>query len=57
VYGRDEKCTQNVAGKPEGKSLLERPEHRWEDMDLKEIVCEDVTGFIWLWMLYSSILL
>lgn len=30
------------AEKPEGKRLLDSPEHRWEDVDLKEIVCEDV---------------
>ena len=31
-----------LAGKPEGKRHLESREHRWEDMYLKEIVCEDV---------------
>jgi hypothetical protein len=31
-----------LAGKPEGKRLLDSPEHRREDVDLKEIVCEDV---------------
>jgi hypothetical protein len=35
-----------LAGKPYGKRLLERPEHRWEDMDLKEILCEGVNGFV-----------
>jgi hypothetical protein len=34
-----------LVGKPEGKSPLERPRHRWEDgikMDLKEIGCGGV---------------
>ena len=42
VHGRGEKYTQHLAGKPEGKRLLDSPEHRWEDVDLKEIVCEVV---------------
>jgi hypothetical protein len=31
-----------LVGKPEGKRLLERPRHRWEDnirMDLQEVRC------------------
>ena len=34
-----------LVGKPEGKRLLERPRHRWEDnikMDLQEVGCGDV---------------
>jgi hypothetical protein len=38
--------------KPEGKGLLRRPRHRWEDnirMDLREMGCVKVwTGCIWL---------
>jgi hypothetical protein len=40
IYGRDEKLMQFLVGKPEGKRLLGRPRHRWEDnirMDLREI--------------------
>ena len=32
-----------LVGKPEGKRLLGRPRHRWEDnikMDLQEVGCE-----------------
>ena len=39
-----------IIGKPEGKSPLERPRHRWEDnikMDLRE-VGEVETGWSWL---------
>jgi hypothetical protein len=32
MHGRDEKCISILVGKPEGKRLLERPSHRWEDM-------------------------
>jgi len=39
------------SGKPEGKRLLGRPRHKWEDnirrMDLREIGWV-WTGFIWL---------
>jgi hypothetical protein len=34
------KYKKMLVGKPEGKRLLERPRHRWEDnirMDLREI--------------------
>jgi len=37
-----------LVGKPEGKSLLGRPRHRWEDnikMDLQEVGCE---GMDWI---------
>ena len=33
---------RNLVGKPEGKRLLGRPRHRWEDninMDLQEVGC------------------
>ena len=33
---------RGLAGKPEGKRLLGRPSHRWEDnteMDLQELQC------------------
>jgi len=36
-YGGKKRCVQ---GKPEGKRLLGRPRHRWEDnikMDLQEV--------------------
>jgi hypothetical protein len=38
-------------GKPEGKRLLRRPRHRWEDnirMDLREIRSKVWAGCIWL---------
>jgi len=34
-----------LLGKPEGKKLLGRPEHRWEDnvkIDLQEVGCGDM---------------
>jgi hypothetical protein len=37
--------------KPEGRRLLARPRHRWEDgikMDLREIVWGVWSGFTWL---------
>ena len=37
--------------KPEGKRLLDRPRHRWEDsinMDLQEVEWGTWTGLIWL---------
>jgi hypothetical protein len=39
MNGRDEKCIQNFGWKPEGKRLLGRLKHKWEDniiMDLRE---------------------
>jgi hypothetical protein len=30
-HERDKKFTQSFVGKPEEKSSLERPRHRWED--------------------------
>jgi hypothetical protein len=38
----DDKYTQTFTWKPEGKRLLERPGHKWEDnikLDLKETGC------------------
>jgi len=40
-----------LVGKPEGKKLLGRPRHRWEDnikMDLEEVGWGTQTGLIWL---------
>jgi hypothetical protein len=40
-----------LVGKPEGKTPLGRPRHRWEDgieMDLREIVWGVGSGFSWL---------
>jgi len=40
MNGRDEKCTQYLVGKPEGKRPLARPRYRWEEtvrMNLREI--------------------
>jgi hypothetical protein len=37
-------------GRPEGKSLLGRPRHRWEDnikMELREI---GINGANWIWL-------
>jgi hypothetical protein len=37
-------------GKPDGKRLLERPRHRWEDgikLDLRETGCGVWIGFTW----------
>jgi len=39
---------RNLVGKPEGKSPLGRPRHRWEDnikMDLQEVGCG---GMAWI---------
>jgi hypothetical protein len=41
---RDEKCIQNLVGKPEGKRPFGRPRHRWEVnivMDLRELGWEE----------------
>ena len=49
--GRGEMCTGFWWGKPEGKILLGRPKHRWEDnikMDLEEVGCGGMGEFIWL---------
>jgi hypothetical protein len=40
--GRNEKYLQALVGKPEGKSSLGRPRHKWEDnikIDLQEVGC------------------
>jgi len=40
-----------LLGKPEGRRLLGRPRHRWEDnikMDLQEVGCGLWTGLSWL---------
>jgi hypothetical protein len=40
-----------LVGKPEGKKLLGRPRHRWEDnikIDLQEVGWGVRTGMIWL---------
>jgi hypothetical protein len=39
-----------LVGKPEGKSPLGKPRHRWKDnimMDLQEVGCE---GMDWIWL-------
>jgi hypothetical protein len=46
--GGDEKCIQNLVGKPEGKRLLGRRRCRWEDnikIDLREMGLE---GMDWI---------
>ena len=51
VRGRGEAYTEFLVGKPEGKRLLGRPRHRWEDnikMDLQEVGCWVWTGSSWL---------
>ena len=44
MYGGEGKCIWGFSGKPEGKSPLGRPKHRWEyiKMFLKEIGWEGV---------------
>lgn len=50
IYGRNEECTQILAGKPEGKVLVGRSKSKWEnrvtELLLTRIhrttVCEDV---------------
>jgi len=40
MHGIDDKCIQNLVGKPEGKRPLGRAECRWKDnteRDLKEV--------------------
>jgi hypothetical protein len=47
AYEKEEKCTEVLVGKPEGKRPLERPRRRWEDeikMDLREIGWERGCG-------------
>jgi hypothetical protein len=42
TYGEEERCIQELVGKPEGKRPLGRPRHKWEDdnmkLDLQEMV-------------------
>jgi hypothetical protein len=41
-YGEKRVLYRVLVGKPEGKRVLGRPKHRWEDninMDLKKVVC------------------
>jgi hypothetical protein len=43
--GEERKLYKVLVGKPEGKRLLRRPRHRWEDgirMDLRELGLGDV---------------
>jgi hypothetical protein len=40
TYGGEERCIQDLVGKPEGRRPLGRPRRRWEDnikMDLREV--------------------
>jgi hypothetical protein len=49
--GEGRKLHKVLVGKPEGKSTLERPRHRWEDglkMDLRETGWGVWSGFTWL---------
>jgi hypothetical protein len=42
MYGGEWRCIQGFVGKPEGKSPLGRPRHRWEyniKMDLQKMGC------------------
>ena len=43
TYGAVQNSCRVLVGKPEGKRLLGRPRHRWEDnikMDLREAGCD-----------------
>jgi hypothetical protein len=45
THGRNNKCIYIVVGKPEVKTPLRRPWHRWEDnirIDLRKTGWEDV---------------
>jgi len=45
TYGGEERRMHGLVGKPERKSPLGRPNHRWEDnikMDLREVGCESM---------------
>ena len=49
--GEDRGVHRVLVGKPEGKSPLGRPRHRWEDnikMDLEEVGGGRGTGWSWL---------
>jgi hypothetical protein len=49
--GEERKLYKVLVGKPEGKRLLGRPRHRWEDgvrMNLMEIGLGVWIGFVWL---------
>jgi hypothetical protein len=49
--GEERKVYKVLVGKPEGKRLLGRPRHRWEDgvrMDLRETGLGVWIGFYWL---------
>jgi hypothetical protein len=48
AYGGEERCSQGLVGKPEGKKPLGRFRHSWEDnvkMDLQVVGCG---GMDWL---------
>jgi len=50
-YGERRGVYKVLVGKPEGKRLLGRPRHIWEDnikMDLQEVGWGAWTGLIWL---------
>jgi hypothetical protein len=51
AQGRGNGLYEILVGKPEGKRLLGRPRHRWDDdfrKDVREIGGKLWTGFIWL---------
>jgi len=48
MHGGEKKAYKNLVGQPEGKRLLGRPAHSWQNnnkLDLKKIVWE---GIDWL---------
>ena len=52
TYGEEGRCIQGSGGGPEGKRLLGRPIHRWEDnikMDHQEMGCRvmDWIDVVW----------
>jgi len=51
LAGRLARMRNILVGKPERKTPLGKPTHKWEDnsrIDLRELGWEDVTGCIWL---------
>jgi len=48
TYGGEERCIHGFVGKPEGKRLLGRSRHRWEDNKFfRKLDVGAWTGSIW----------
>ena len=51
TYGGEEMCIHDLVGKPDGKRIVGRPRHLWEDsikMGVQGMGWGECTGLIWL---------